>query len=100
MRSKLEVKSVATPLANSPLVRSPDGRFVAINNANKLRVTPVKIKSTIQAVQYLKKHFRTRKVRNGNKHLILGPNPLGITILKIKDEIEDQNHQTWIKSAI
>lgn len=62
--------------------------------------TPVKIKSTIQAVQYLKKHFRTRKIRNGNKHLILGPNPLGITILKIKDEIEDQNHQTWIKSAI
>jgi hypothetical protein len=53
----------------------------------------VKIQSPIQAVKYLKKHFKTKVIRKGNKQLILGPNPLGITILKIKEEIEDKNHQ-------
>ena len=62
--------------------------------------TSVKIQSTVQAVQYLKKHFETKKIRNGGKHLIVGHNPLGITILKVKDEIEDKKHKTGILSAI
>ena len=62
--------------------------------------TSVKIQSTVQAVQYLKKHFETKKIRNGGKHLIVGPNPLGITILKVKDEIEDKTHKTRFLSAI
>jgi hypothetical protein len=57
----------------------------------------VKIQSPVQAVKYLKKHFKSKVIRKGNKQLILGPNPLGLTILKIKEEIEDQSHQIWVK---
>jgi hypothetical protein len=60
----------------------------------------VKIQSPIQAVKYLKKHFKTKVIRKGNKQLILGPNPLGVTILKIKEEIEDKNHQTGFMNDI
>jgi len=60
----------------------------------------VKIDSPVQAVKYLTKHFKTRKIRNGGKHLIVGSNPLGVTILKIKKEIEDKNHQTGFMSNI
>lgn len=59
-----------------------------------------KVQTPVQAVQYLKKHFETRKIRKGSKHLIVGPNPLGITILKIKDEIEDKNPKTGFMSGI
>jgi hypothetical protein len=59
-----------------------------------------KVQTPVQAVQYLKKHFETRKIRNGGKHLIVGPNPLGFTILKIKEEIEDKYHQPGFMSNI
>jgi hypothetical protein len=46
------------------------------------------ITTTTQAVVFLKRHFKTKKIKKGNKHLILGPNPLGIQILKYKEELE------------
>lgn len=59
-----------------------------------------KVQTHVQAVKYLKKHFKTKVIRKGNKQLILGPNPLGVTILKMKEEIEDKRLQTGFLNNI
>ena len=59
-----------------------------------------KVQTPVQAVKYLKKHFKTKVIRKGNKQLILGPNPLGVTILKMKEEIEDKSLQTGFMNDI